>query len=119
MCLSLQMTELVICRDLCLSGASPPAGKVLSVQSVLSAGGAALPAMFGCPLSSFIRKSWEVWTEKASRCHTTAASRCFKKRVCTFPALRFSSSHVLEAFMLFLIEKVCLVPLFGYPVAMY
>ena len=98
MCLSLRMAELVVCRELCLGGASPAAGKVLSVQSVLPGAGAALPAALGCPLSSFIRKSWEVWTEKASCCHMTAASRCFKKQVCTFPALRFSSSHVLEGY---------------------
>lgn len=76
----------------------PPSSKVLSVQSAFPAAGAALPATFGCPLSSFIRKSWEVWTEKASHCHMTAASRCFKKQVCTFPALCFSSSHVFKGY---------------------
>lgn len=94
MCSSLQIAELMVCRELCLGSASPTAGKVLSVQVVFPAAGAALPATFGCPLSSFIRKLWEVWTEKASHCPMTAASCCFKKRVCTFPALCFSSSRV-------------------------
>lgn len=75
-------------RELCLSGASPRPGKVFPVQRVFPAAGAALPAAFGCLSSSFIRKSWEVWTEKASHCHMTAASHCFKKE-CTFPALHF------------------------------
>lgn len=90
--LPLWMVELVVRRELSQGGVSSPAHKVLPGQSVFPAAGASLPAVFGCPLSSFIRKSWEVWTEKAS-CHMTAASRCFKKRLCTFPALCFSSCH--------------------------
>lgn len=88
---------------------APQPGKVLPVQIVFPAARAALPAAFGCLLSSFIRKSWEVWTEKAAHCHMTAASHCFKKKECTFPALHFISC--LED-ITFLTQELCTVPLF-------
>lgn len=103
-------------RGLCLGGVSSRPGKVLPVQRVFPAAGGALPAAFGCLLSSFIRKSWEVWTEKASHCHMTAASRGFKKKECAFPALHFISC--LKDIP-FLTQELCLVPLFDCSVATY